>query len=90
MDITEKFTGSPLVAKNSGADIQSQQILFPTESLSTSITACPTEIIMQPQRSPWKSNDMHLLVGNNMSQLLIFAALAIFVAVLMRKKASPK
>ena len=28
--------------------------------LSTSTTACPTEIIMQPQRSPWKSTDMHL------------------------------
>ena len=28
--------------------------------LSTSTTACPTEITMQPQRSPWKSTDMHL------------------------------
>ena len=28
--------------------------------LSTSTTACPTEITMQPQRSPWKSTDMHI------------------------------
>ena len=28
--------------------------------LSTSATACPTEITVQPQRSPWKSTDMHL------------------------------
>ena len=28
--------------------------------LSTSATACPTEIIIQPQRSPWKSTSMHL------------------------------
>ena len=28
--------------------------------LSTSATACPTEIIIQPQRSPWKSTGMHL------------------------------
>ena len=28
--------------------------------LGTSTTACPTEITMQPQRSPWKSADMHL------------------------------
>ena len=28
--------------------------------LSTSTTACPTEIIIQPQRSPWKSIGMHL------------------------------
>ena len=28
--------------------------------LSTSATACPTEITMQPQRSPWKKSDMHL------------------------------
>ena len=28
--------------------------------LSTSTTACPTEITMQPQRSPWKSTNMHL------------------------------
>ena len=28
--------------------------------LNTSKTACPTEIIIQPQRSPWKKSDMHL------------------------------
>ena len=28
--------------------------------LSTSATACPTEIIIQPQRLPWKSTGMHL------------------------------
>ena len=28
--------------------------------LSTSSTACPTEITIQPQRSPWKSTGMHL------------------------------
>ena len=28
--------------------------------LNTSETACPTEIIIQPQRSPWKKSDMHL------------------------------
>ncbi len=28
--------------------------------LSTSARACPTEIIIQPQRSPWKSTGMHL------------------------------
>ena len=28
--------------------------------LSTSATACPTEIIIQPQRSPWKSTGMDL------------------------------
>ena len=28
--------------------------------LSTSATACPTEITIQPQRSSWKSTDMHL------------------------------
>ena len=28
--------------------------------LGTFTTACPTEITMQPQRSPWKSADMHL------------------------------
>ena len=28
--------------------------------LSTSTTACPTEITIQPQRSPWKKPDMHL------------------------------
>ena len=28
--------------------------------LSTSETACPTEIVMQPQRSPWRTVGMHL------------------------------
>ena len=28
--------------------------------LNTSETACPTEILMQPQRSPWKKADMHI------------------------------
>ena len=28
--------------------------------LNASETACPTEIIIQPQRSPWKKSDMHL------------------------------
>ena len=28
--------------------------------LSTSETSCPTEIVMQPQRSPWKKVGMHL------------------------------
>tara|TARA_B100001079_G_scaffold129582_1_gene111185 strand:+ start:42 stop:791 length:750 start_codon:yes stop_codon:yes gene_type:complete len=28
--------------------------------LNTSTTACPTEITIQPQRSPWKKPDMHL------------------------------
>ena len=28
--------------------------------LNTSKTACPTEILIQPQRSPWKKVDMHL------------------------------
>jgi NADP-dependent 3-hydroxy acid dehydrogenase YdfG len=28
--------------------------------LTTSTTACPTEITIQPQRSPWKKSDMHL------------------------------
>lgn len=28
--------------------------------LGTSTTACPTEIIMHPQRSPWKSTGMHI------------------------------
>ena len=28
--------------------------------LTTSSTACPTEITIQPQRSPWKKSDMHL------------------------------
>jgi len=28
--------------------------------LSTSTTSCPTEIMIQTQRSPWKSPDMHL------------------------------
>ena len=28
--------------------------------LNTSETACPTEILIQPQRSPWKRTDMHI------------------------------
>ena len=28
--------------------------------LNTSETACPTEILIQPQRSPWKKADMHI------------------------------
>ena len=28
--------------------------------LSTSEKVCPTEIVMQPQRSPWKKVGMHL------------------------------
>ena len=28
--------------------------------LTTSTKACPTEITIQPQRSPWKKSDMHL------------------------------
>ena len=28
--------------------------------LNTSENACPTEIVMQPQRSPWKKVGMHL------------------------------
>ena len=28
--------------------------------LTTYTKACPTEITIQPQRSPWKKSDMHL------------------------------